>query len=359
MRICSLAPADDRQCRRVIKLPEQPPGAGATAAPAVLAAFHPHRACCAPTFCLQEKSSRRCCLVKLELNPPSAPPSTGPCSGPEPSAAHEVAPTCIPTSLGPLAARWAALTIRRSRRISTRAPRTACCTWGRRNCPDTRIHNRCSRVSASRRLLRRSRRARRAVLSFTASRSAASRPARTPACGSSSASAARCVRGGRPSARRAARAGWAAAARAVTPPPPSQGPGPATPHMPPAPNFPQVIEARIVYDRDSGRAAGYAYVSYATKAEAGATRQGRAGSLHWAARAPHPPALAPLSAPTHTVGRSSQPNQTPTPGLTRPYWTRPGTWPPLPTPPPPKPQYPQTWRSPRLTARCSSRPAAS
>jgi len=31
----------------------------------------------------------------------------------------------------------------------------------------------------------------------------------------------------------------------------------------------QVVEARIVYDRDSGRAAGYAYVSYATKAEAG------------------------------------------------------------------------------------------
>ncbi|GBF88566.1 hypothetical protein Rsub_01281 [Raphidocelis subcapitata] len=29
-----------------------------------------------------------------------------------------------------------------------------------------------------------------------------------------------------------------------------------------------VVEARIVYDRDSGRAAGYAYVSYATKAEA-------------------------------------------------------------------------------------------
>jgi hypothetical protein len=37
----------------------------------------------------------------------------------------------------------------------------------------------------------------------------------------------------------------------------------------------QVVEARIVYDRDSGRAAGYAYVSYATKAEAGA-RWGRA-----------------------------------------------------------------------------------
>jgi len=32
---------------------------------------------------------------------------------------------------------------------------------------------------------------------------------------------------------------------------------------------PQVVEARIVYDRDSGQAAGYAYVSYATKAEAG------------------------------------------------------------------------------------------
>jgi RNA recognition motif-containing protein len=32
----------------------------------------------------------------------------------------------------------------------------------------------------------------------------------------------------------------------------------------------KVVEARIVHDKDTGRTAGYAYVSFATKEEAGA-----------------------------------------------------------------------------------------
>jgi hypothetical protein len=127
-------------------------------------------------------------------------------------------------------------------------------------------------------------------------------------------------------------------------------------HLPP----PQVVEARIVYDRDSGQAAGYAYVSYATKAEAGGWGGTAGGSscstVEMAGNGLCMPAGswrvgADARAPWQASGRLHDwmhPDRKHAPFDPLPLKETP----PLPPPPPPR----QTWPSPPLTARSSSSP---